>query len=197
MSWLGVVWRSCIVAGIGIYNTWFWFGGIEFLRRDSCPIYVFLFCKANILGGARTFFKVVSIIYVAYGGALVLACCTIMLAFIGTTFRALLINLIILPYAKLLLLLATTDKERGKRRLETFDATRSDFLKWLDIPSVPQLLCGVAYLSSTPKEPTAVEDTKVEDTEVEDTEVEDTKVDDTKVEETEQSEEPTMPQAVW
>ena len=160
VSWLGVVWRSCIVAGIGIYNVWFWFGGIGFLRTDSCPSYVFLFCKANILGGARTFFKVVSVIYVIYGGALIFACFTFMLAFIGTTCRALLINMFIMPYAKLLLLLASTNRDRAKRRLETFDATRSEFLRWLDIPSVPQLLCGMAYLSSTPKEETSTENGK-------------------------------------
>ena len=164
VSWLGVVWRSCIVAGIGIYNIWFWFTGIEFLKTDSCPIYVFLFYKANILGSPRTFFKVVSAIYMVYGGALVLSCCYILLAFIGTTTRSLLINFIIMPYAKLLLLVST-DSEHAKRRLENFDVTCSEFLKWLDIPNMRQLLSGFAYLSSNAKEAVVLKDTKQDEEE--------------------------------
>lgn len=160
LSWLGVVWRSCIVAGIGIYNLWFWFTGIESLKTDLCPEYIFLFCKMNLLGGARTFFKVMSMIY---GGALIVSCCTVMLAFIGTTFRSLFINFFLMPYAKVLLLLASVDSEHAKRRLENWDTTRSDFLKWLEIPNVRQLLCSFAYLSSNPKEDTDVGDNFQED----------------------------------
>ena len=60
-----------------------------------------------MLGGARTFFKVVSVVHIVYGGALILSCCYVMLAFIGTTFRSLLINSIIMPYAKMLLVFAS------------------------------------------------------------------------------------------
>lgn len=152
ISWLGVVWRSCIVAGIGMYNIWFWFAGIEFLTTDSCPKFVFLFCKANMLGGARIFFKVLSIVYIVYSGALLLWCCYIMIAFMGTAVRSLLINAIIFPYTELLILIASIGNQRQKRWLKYLDATRSDFLRWLDIPNMRQLLSAFAYLSSNSKE---------------------------------------------
>ena len=159
ISWLGIVWRICIVAGIGIYNVWFWFTGIEFLRTDSCPKYVFLFCKANMSGGVRTFFKVMSIVYVIYGGVLTLGCFVVIIALIQTTCRSLIINFLFMPYAKAVLLMARTDNSRAQQWLKTFDVTRSEFLKWLDLPDIRQLLCGYAYLSSNPKETVVIKET--------------------------------------
>ena len=152
ISWLGIVWRTSIVAGIGIYNVWFWFTGIDFLRTDSCPNYVFLFCKANILGGVRTFFKVVSIIYIIYASLLTLACLVGIIAVIQTTYRSLIVNFLVMPYAKILLLINSTNNARAQRWLNAFDVTRSELLKLLDIPDIRKLLCGFAYLSSNPKE---------------------------------------------
>ena len=165
ISWLGVAWRSCIVAGIGMYNIWFWFAGIEFLTTDSCPNFVFLFCKANMLGGARIFFKVLSIVYVVYGGAILLWCCYIMIAFMGTAVRSLLINAIIFPYTRILILIVSMGNQRQKRWLNYLDATRSDFLRWLDIPNMRQLLSAFAYLSSHPEEITVVGDAEQDDEE--------------------------------
>ena len=62
VSWLGICWRSCLVAGIAIYNVWFWFGGITLLNENSRPTYIFLFYKANIYSGAGTFYKALSIL---------------------------------------------------------------------------------------------------------------------------------------
>ena len=158
VSWLGVVWRSLIVAGVGIYNTWFWFAGIEFLRTDTCPSYIFLFCKVNMLGRARKFNQAMSVIYTIYGGALLLSWGYIMLKFIETTFKSLLVNLIIMPCAKVLLLAVSTCSKGVEGWLEIFDATRSEVLKWLEIPNIRQMLCGFAYLSSNPKEAILVEE---------------------------------------
>lgn len=154
VSWMGIAWRSFHLAGISIYNVWFWFTGIEVLNSDSCPSYVFLFYKANMLGGARPFFKVVAVIHIVCGAAILFPCCCFMLAFFGTTIRSIFTNLFMMPYAKMLLFLvqARTDSERAKRRLERFDAACADILEWMDIPNVRQLLCGFAYLSSNPKE---------------------------------------------
>ena len=160
ISWLGIVWRTCIVAGVGIYNVWFWFTGIGILKTDSCPNYVFLFCKANMLGGVRTFFKVVSIIYMIYGGLLTLTCLVGIIALFQTTYRSLIINFLIMPYAKVMLLMASTNNSRAQRWLNTFDVTRSEFLKWLEIPNMRQLLCGFAYLSSNSKETVVIKETE-------------------------------------
>ncbi|KAL6716375.1 hypothetical protein ACLMJK_005941 [Lecanora helva] len=149
ISWLGIAWRTCAVAGIGTYNVWFWFSGIEFLRSGTCPTYIFIFCKADILGRARVFFKMVSIIYLVYGSLLTLACLSGIIAFIQTSFRSLVINLFVIPYAKVLLTLSAANSARAKQRLEMFDVTRNDFLDWLGVPNFRLLLCGFAYLSST------------------------------------------------
>ena len=61
------------------------------------------------------------------------SCCYVMLTFIGTTFRSLLITFIIMPYAKVLLFLISTSREHAERRLEHFNATRGEFSKLLDI----------------------------------------------------------------
>ena len=111
-------------------------------------------------GGARTFLKVVCAIYIVYSGPLIFSCRYIMLAFIGTTFRSLLITSIIMSYVKVLLFLASTSREHAERRLENFDAIHGEFLKLLDIPNIRQFLSGFAYLSSSPKEDMVVEDTK-------------------------------------
>lgn len=159
VSWLGVLWRSCLVAGIGIYNVWFWFAGIKLLTTDSCPTYIFLLCKARILGPAGTLFKIMSVVYMTYAGGLIIAACYSMLAFLGTTLRSLLVNLFIMPYAKLLLIIASAGSDGTRRRLENFGEIRSQFLVWLDIPNIRQLLSAFVYLSSNPKETTIAENT--------------------------------------
>jgi hypothetical protein len=65
-----------------------------------------------------------------------------------------------MPHAKILLFVGSTGSKHAKQRLESFDATRVEFLKWLDIPNVRQLLSGFAYLSGNPKEAMVVDDTK-------------------------------------
>ncbi|MCJ1395507.1 hypothetical protein MMC18_008393 [Xylographa bjoerkii] len=156
VSWAGIFWRSCLVAGIGIYNVWFWFSGIEVLTADSCPTYIFLFYKANILGGVRTFFKVVSIVYISYSGILVIGCCYVANAFLGTTLRALLIHVFIMPYAKFVLFMGSMGSRAAKRRLEDFSATSNAFLRWFGIPTIRQLLSAFAYLSSISREAAVV-----------------------------------------
>ena len=159
-SWFGVCWRSCLVAGIAVYNVWFWFGGIDILRGPTatCTAYIFLFSKVDILGGAGVFFKIFSIVYIAYAGVLFATCCLVMLAFLGTTLRSVMINLVVLPYARLVLFAASLGSKDAERKLEKFDEARGKFLDWLGIPSIRQLLSGYAYLSSNPKdaEPTDV-----------------------------------------
>ena len=152
ISWLGVLWRSCLVAGIGIYNVWFWFTGAELLETEPCPTYIFLFCKASMLGPARTFFKILSIVYMTYAGSLIISGWYSMLAFFGTTIRSLLINFLIMPYVKLLLIAVSAGSDVARRHLDNFEETRSDFLRWLDIPNARQLLSAFAYLSSNPEE---------------------------------------------
>lgn len=39
-SWLGVIWRSCIVAGVGNYSTWYWFTGVDSLSTDGYSTYI-------------------------------------------------------------------------------------------------------------------------------------------------------------
>lgn len=157
VSWLGVFWRSCLVAGIGVYNVWFWIVGIKLLTTDSCPAYIFLLCKARILGPAGTLFKFMSVVYMIYAGGLIITACYSMLAFLGTTLRSLLINLFIMPYTKLLLIIASAGSDGARRTLESFGETRSQCLQWLDIPNVRQLLSAFVYLSSNPKEATIAE----------------------------------------
>ena len=152
VSWLGICWRSCLVAGIAIYNVWFWFTGAASLATDACPTYIFLFSKANINSGVGTFYKVMSIVYMAYGGLLFLACLFILLAFFGTTIRALIINLVVMPYARLILFSASVGNKKARKKLDNFENAQNQFLDWLDIPNLRQLLTGFAYLSSNPKE---------------------------------------------
>ena len=83
-----------------------------------------------------------------------------MIASIETTVRSLPINFIMMPYTKLLLPLASVDSEPAKQRLEDFEAARGEFLKWLNISNIWQLLSRFAYLSSNPKEVVAMEDMK-------------------------------------
>ena len=151
-SWFGIAWRACIVTGIGVYNVWFWFAGVDQLKESSCPSYVFLFCKANILGGARTFFKTMSIVYAVYVGALISSSLYLILAFLKTTLRSLLINFIIIPCAKIILLLGSISSQHARRWLRNLDTTYDKLLEHLGIPNMRQLLSGLAYLSSNAKD---------------------------------------------
>lgn len=58
-----------------------------------------------------------------------------------------------MPYAKLLLMIASAGSNGARQRLEeNFGETRSQFLEWLGIPSVREMLSAFVYLSSNPKE---------------------------------------------
>lgn len=152
-SWLGIMWRSCIVAGVGSYSTWYWFTGVDSLSSDDCSSYIFIFCKTSATGPARVFFKVFSIAYLVYGGSLALACCYFVVTFFGTIYRALIISYVVMPYVKLLLYLASVNSNFARKKLDHFDDFRSGFLKWLRIPSIRELLCSFAVLSTNSAEP--------------------------------------------
>ena len=148
---MGIVWRSSLVGGISVYNVWYWFHGIEFLTTTPCTTYIFLFRKTDISGPARTFFEFLSIGYIAYSGALILVVLYVLLALLKTTFRSLLINFVLMPYAHILLLLKAFGGQKFQRRLSQFQNTQTDFLEGLGIPSIENLLKAVAYLASNPK----------------------------------------------
>lgn len=152
LSWLGVCWRLFLIGGIAIYNVWYWFAGIYYLNTNSCDVYIFLFAKVNILGAAQIFFKVLSIIYVVYAGILLIAGLSALLAFYQTLIRSILINFLILPYAKFLLILSSLGSSNARTILADFGSTRVKLLQWLELPTIRQTLCGYAYLCSNPKE---------------------------------------------
>ena len=152
VSWLGICWRSFLIAGISIYNVWFWFTGIAKLAQDGYPTYIFLFYKASIDGGAGIVYKALSIAYMIYGGVVFLICLTLMLAFVKTTIRSICINFLIIPYARLVLVLASAGIKTAERMLDRFNEAQSELLKMLGVPNMRQLLCGFAYLSSNPGE---------------------------------------------
>lgn len=152
LSWLGVCWRSFLVGGIAIYNVWYWFAGISYLNTNSCDIYVFLFAKVNILGAAQIFFKAISIIHAVHAGIFLLAGIWTLLASYQTLIRSFMINFLILPYAKLLLFFASLGNSNARTILDRFDNTQLEFLRWLDLPTIRQTLCGYASLCSNPEE---------------------------------------------
>lgn len=133
--------------------------GFSFNRR-LLDLY-FLFCKTSVTGPARVFFKVFSITYLVYGGSLALACCYFVLAFFGTIYRALIISHLVMPYIQFLLYFASVNSTFARKKLDNFDEFRSGFLKWLRIPSIREVLCGFAVLSTNSAEP-AVKDSKSE-----------------------------------
>jgi hypothetical protein len=157
LSWFGVFWRACLVGGVSIYNIWFWFAGIPLLSTDSCPIHIFLFCKVSMFGRARIFFKIVAVTYAIFGGALILVGLATVLAFFATTMRSLLINLFLMPYARIVLFLASTGNRSARNILDNFEESQNTFLNWLDIPNLRQLLRGFACLSSNPKDTDSTE----------------------------------------
>ena len=57
-----------------------------------------------------------------------------------------------MPYARAVLLMASMGNSKARKKLENFDNAQSEFLDWLNIPNIRQLLSGFAYLSSNPKE---------------------------------------------
>ena len=150
VSWLGVCWRSLLVGGVAIYNIWYWFTGVGYLHADQCDMYIFLFAKVSILGPARTCFKIFSIVYAIYAGLFLIVCLYAMLAFYQTFIRSCIINFLIMPYAKFLLFCASAGSTKAKAVLDEFDTTQLAFLKWLEIPTIRQTLCGFAFLCSSP-----------------------------------------------
>ena len=151
-SWLGVCWRSFLIGGIAIYNVWFWFAGISYLSTNSCDMYIFLFAKVSILGAARTFFKVISIIYAVHAGIFLIAGLWAMLAFYQTITRSILVNFLILPYAKFFLFLSSLGSNSAQTILDGFGNTQVEFLRWLELPTIRQTLCAYANLCNNPEE---------------------------------------------
>ena len=152
VSWLGMCWRSLLVGAIAIYNIWYWFSGIGYLDTDQCDMNIFLFAKVSILGPARTFFKIFSVIYAIYAGLFLLVCLYAMVAFYQTLIRSCIMNFLVMPYAKFLLFCASAGSKKAKAVLDEFGTTQLEFLKWLEIPTIRQTLCGFAYLCSSPEE---------------------------------------------
>lgn len=151
MSWMGIAWRSSLVGGISIYNIWYWFHGIEFLTKTPCTTYIFFFRKTDISGHARTFFKFISIGYITYSGSLILVVVYVMLALLKTTYRSLLVNFVIMPYARIMLLFGGFGSQTLQKRFSQMLHTQTVLLNWLGIPSIENLLKAVAYLASNPK----------------------------------------------
>lgn len=151
MSWMGIAWRSSLVGGISIYNVWYWFHGIELLTTTSCVTYIFFFRKTDISGRARTFFKIISIGYIAYSGSLILVVVYVMLAFLKTTYRSLLVNFLIMPMLRIMLLFGDLGSQTLQKRFSQTLHTQTVLLNWLGIPSIENLLKAVAYLASNPK----------------------------------------------
>ena len=155
MSWMGIAWRSSLVGGISIYNVWYWFHGIEFLSTTSCTTYIFFFRKTYISGHARIFFKFLSIGYIIYSGSLILVVVHVISALLRTTYRSLLVNFVIMPYARIMLQIVLLFEGFGGHKLqERFSQmlhTQTNLLNWLGIPSFENLLKAVAYLASNPK----------------------------------------------
>jgi hypothetical protein len=153
ISWLGICWRSLLVGGIAVYNVWFWFRGTSTLESDSCPTYIFLFCKVDAYGSAGTFYRVLSAIFMVYSGTLLWAFGLVMLSFLGTVLRSLFIYIIVIPYAKFLVLLASLGVLEALDRANVLDKFEWDkLLGRLDVPSLRLLLSAFAYVSSNPKE---------------------------------------------
>ena len=150
-SWLGVCWRLLLIGGIAIYNLWYWFAGVSYLNINSCDMFIFLFAKVSILGASQIFFKVLSIIYAVHAGIFLIAGLWAMLAFYQTLIRSLMINFLILPYAKFLLILASLGSNNAVTILDGFDKTQIKFMQWLGLPTIRQTLCGYAYLCSNPE----------------------------------------------
>ena len=164
ISWLGIVWRSSLVGGISIYNVWFWFHGIEYLATNSCRTYIFLFCKTDIAGPARTFFKFISVGYITYSGLLIFVCLYMMAAFMGTTLRSLFINFIIMPYVKVVLFFGGFGSRLLLRQFSEFQKNKNYFLRRLDIPSIDKIMKAVAYLASNPNQGMAAKGNVQDDT---------------------------------
>lgn len=61
-SMFGMSLRCYLMAGMASYAVWYWFGGMDGLRRQPCGSHVFLFAEVDLFGRARTFFKIGSIV---------------------------------------------------------------------------------------------------------------------------------------
>lgn len=58
--------HTLLVAAIASFNVWFWFKGVDPLSGEDCDGFLFLFAKVNMLGPARTWFKIQSILVLCY-----------------------------------------------------------------------------------------------------------------------------------
>lgn len=67
-SMFGMSIRCYLMAGMASYAIWYWFTGMDALRRQPCGSHVFLFAKVDLFGRARTFFKVASILNILVPG---------------------------------------------------------------------------------------------------------------------------------
>ena len=65
---IGSLFRLSLAAAISAYAVWFWFDGVDILRREPpCPDFIFLFAKVDIYHSVRTFFAIQStVILVVY-----------------------------------------------------------------------------------------------------------------------------------
>ena len=55
---MGSLFRLSLATAVCAYSVWFWFSGAQGLATDHCPAFIFIFAKANIVGGIRIFFQV-------------------------------------------------------------------------------------------------------------------------------------------
>ncbi|KAF8853847.1 hypothetical protein BDZ45DRAFT_62702 [Acephala macrosclerotiorum] len=60
------VFHTLLVTAISSFNLWFWFKGADSMSNKDCDVFLFLFVKVNILGPARFWFKVQSILVFLY-----------------------------------------------------------------------------------------------------------------------------------
>lgn len=67
-SMFGMSIRCYLMAGMASYAIWYWFNGMDGLRRQPCGSHVFLFTKVDLFGRARTFYKVASILNILVPG---------------------------------------------------------------------------------------------------------------------------------
>ncbi|KAI9804776.1 MAG: hypothetical protein M1825_001144 [Sarcosagium campestre] len=67
-SIIGATFRMLLITAMSIYAVWFWFHGMDDLAPTACKSYVFLFARVELFGGARTLFKVVSVLNLTLWG---------------------------------------------------------------------------------------------------------------------------------
>ncbi|KAL9044245.1 MAG: hypothetical protein Q9214_002602, partial [Letrouitia sp. 1 TL-2023] len=91
---MGSFFRLTLATAICAYAVWYWFVGVKKLEVAECPAYIFMFAKANIGGGIRTFLQVQTVLIMIPLGTVFLAESLNILWFYSTTIVITLIPLL-------------------------------------------------------------------------------------------------------